>query len=118
MRRMRGLGLVQLILLLAGLGFVGVMLAKMLPTYIDYFNVKKIFAGMEQAGETKGTVREIRQAFDRRNAIEDVKAIRAEDIEVTKEAGETVLTAAWSARVPLVYNISACVDFVVTTAKQ
>jgi|SRR5688572_28391914 len=118
MRRMRGLGLVQLIVLLGLIGFVGVMLAKMMPSYIDYFNVKKIFAGIEQSGEIKGTVREIRQAFDRRNAIEDVKAIRAEDIEITKEGGETILTASWAARVPLVYNISACIDFVVTTSKQ
>jgi len=117
MRGMRGLGLIQLIVVLAILGFVGVMAAKLMPAYIDYFNVKKMFAGMDQAGETKGTVREIRSAFDRRNAIEDVKAIRAEDIEITKEGGETILTASWSARVPLVYNISACIDFVVTTAK-
>jgi hypothetical protein len=115
---MRGLGLIQLILLLGVIGFVGVMLAKLLPSYIDYFNVKKIFAGIEQSGEIKGTVREIRQAFDRRNAIEDVKAIRSEDIEITKEGGETVLSAAWSARVPLVSNISACIDFAVTTSKQ
>ena len=118
MRRMRGLGLVQLIVMLAVIGFVGVMLAKVMPSYIEYFNVKKMFAGMEQAGETKGTVREIRSAFDRRNAIEDVKAIRADDIEITKEGGETILTASWSARVPMVYNISACIDFLVTTSKQ
>ena len=117
MRRMRGLGLIQLIVVLAVVGFLGVMAAKLMPSYIDYFNVKKMFAGMEQAGETKGTVREIRSAFDRRNAIEDVKAIRADDIEITKEGGETILTASWSARVPLVYNINACVDFLVTTAK-
>ena len=117
MRRMRGLGLIQLIVVLAVVGFLGVMAAKLMPSYIDYFNVKKMFAGMEQAGETKGTVREIRQAFDRRNAIEDVKAIRAEDIEISKEGGETILTANWTARVPLVSNISACIDFMVTTAK-
>ena len=116
-RRMLGLGLVQLIVLLATIGFVGLMLAKVMPSYIEYFNVKKMFAAMDQTGETKGTVREIRQAYDRRNAIEDVKSVRAEDIEVTKEAGETVLTATWSARVPLVYNVSACLDFMVTTAK-
>ena|SRR5436190_11312335 len=117
MRRMRGLGLVQLIVLLGAIGFVAVMGAKLMPSYIEYFNVKKMFAGMSQAGEINGTVREIRQAYDRRNAIEDVKSIRAEDIEVTKEGGETVLTANWSARVPLVSNISACIDFTVTTAK-
>jgi hypothetical protein len=76
-----------------------------------------MFAAMEQNGETKGTVREIRRAYELRNNIEDVKSIKAEDVEITKEAGETVLTATWSARVPLVYNINACFDFMVTTAK-
>ena len=117
MRRMRGIGLMQLIITLAILGFIGVMLAKVMPSYIEYFNVKKMFAAMDQTGETKGTVREIRQAYERRNAIEDVKSVRPEDIEITKEGGETVLTANWSARVPLVSNISACIDFMVTTAK-
>ena len=31
--------------------------------------------------------------------------------------GETVITATWSVKIPMVYNISACLDFVVTTAK-
>ena len=117
MRRERGIGLVQLIITLGLVGFVGLMLAKCMPSYLEYFSVKKMFAAMEQTGETKGTVREIRSAYERRNNIEDVKSVRPEDIEITKEGGETVLTASWSARVPLVYNVSACLDFVVTTAK-
>jgi hypothetical protein len=118
MRKMRGMSLVQLIITLGLVGFLGLMVAKCLPSYIEYFAVKKMFAAMEQTGETKGTVREIRLAYEKRNNIEDVKSVRPEDIEITKEAGETVLTATWSSRVPLVYNISACLDFVVTTAKQ
>jgi hypothetical protein len=43
--------------------------------------------------------------------------VKGEDLEVTKEGGETVLTAAWSVKVPMVANISTCLDFVVTTAK-
>jgi len=117
MRRMRGIGLIQLIITLAIIGFVGIMLAKCMPSYIEYFSVKKMFAAMEQNGETKGSVREIRRAYELRNNIEDVKSVRPEDIEITKEAGETVLTATWSARVPLFSNVSACFDFMVTTAK-
>jgi len=117
MRHQRGLSLMGLIVGLGLLAFFGVMAAKLLPAYIEFFKVKKMFAAMEQTGETKGTVREIRSAYERRNNIEDVKSVRPEDIEITKEGGETVLTASWSARVPLVYNISACLDFVVTTAK-
>jgi hypothetical protein len=115
---MRGIGLMQLILTLGILGFLGVMAAKLMPSYIEYFSVKKMFASMEQTGDTKGTVREIRRAYELRNNVEDVKSVKAEDVEVTKVDGETVLTATWSSRVPLVGNFNACLDFSVTTAKQ
>jgi hypothetical protein len=72
---------------------------------------------MEESGDLKGSVRDIRNAFDKRNAIEDVKSVKLDDLEITKEGGETVVTAAWSVRVPMVHNISACIDFMATTAK-
>ncbi len=117
MGRQRGIGLIQLIVTLGVLGFLGIMAAKLLPAYVEYFSVKKMMASMDQGGDLKGTVRDIRAAFDRRNAIEDVKHVRGEDLEITKEGGETVITANWSVRIPLVYNAAACLDFTVTTAK-
>ena len=59
MRRQRGIGLVQLIVTLAVLGFVGLMVAKCMPSYLEFFSVKKMLAAMEQTGETSGTVRVI-----------------------------------------------------------
>ena len=117
MGRQRGLSLVNLIIGLALLGFVAIMVAKTLPAYNEYFGVKKIFATMEQSGTLKGTVREIRYQFEKLNAIEDVKSVRGEDLEITKEGGETVVSATWSVKVPLVSNINACLDFYATTAK-
>ena len=100
--------------LLAAVGIIGM---KLLPAYIEYFAIKKIFASMEAAGDIKGSVRDIRSSFDKRNAIEDVKSVKSEDLEITKEGGETVLSANWSVKVGLVYNISACIDFSVSTAQ-
>ncbi len=117
MRRESGLSLMNLIVGLGVLGFLGVMAAKLLPAYTEYFSVKKVFAGMDQAGDLKGTVGEIRRNFDKRNAIENITSIKSDDLEVTKEGGEAVLSATWSVRVPMVSNISACLDFSVTTAK-
>ncbi|HXF77355.1 MAG TPA: DUF4845 domain-containing protein [Usitatibacter sp.] len=117
MRQQRGLSLINLIIGLAVVGFLAIMGAKLVPAYIEYFKVKKIFAAMEQAGDTKGTVGEIRKAYQRRNTIEDVHSVSEQDIEISKEGGETVLSANWSAKVPLVSNVSACIDFSVTTAK-
>ena len=117
MRKQSGISLMNLIIGLGVLGFLGVMAAKLLPSYVEYFSVKKMFASMEQAGDLKGSVRDIRASFERRNAIEDVKSVRGEDLEVTKEGGEAVVTATWSVRIPMVSNVSTCLDFTVTTAK-
>jgi len=117
MRKQQGLSLWNLIIGLSVLGFIGVMAAKLMPAYVEYFAVKKMLAAMEQAGDLKGSVREIRYAYEKRNAIEDVKSVRGDDLEVSKEGGEAVITANWSVKVPLVSNISACLDFMATTAK-
>jgi uncharacterized protein DUF4845 len=117
MRKQRGLSLTNLIVGLAVIGFIAVMGAKLFPAYVEYYTVKKIFASMEQAGDLKGSVRDIRKSYETRNAIEDVKSVHGEDLEVTKEGGEAVVSATWSVKIPLVSNISACLDFYVTSAK-
>ena len=118
MGKQRGLSLIGTIIILGLVAFFGLLAAKMLPAYVEYFGVKKILTAMENTGETKGSVKEIRRSYETRNAIEDVKSVRPEDLEISKEGGENVVTANWSVKVPLVYNISACVDFTATTAKQ
>ena len=116
--KQRGVSLSGLIFGGGLLAFVGIVGMKLLPAYIEFFAVKKIFASMEAAGDIKGSVRDIRSSFDKRNAIEDVKSVKSEDLEITKEGGETVISVSWSNKVPLIGNASACLDFSVTTAKQ
>jgi hypothetical protein len=115
--KQRGISLKSAVFWMAILGFGGVMAAKIMPAYIEYFTVKKMLRAMQEQGDLKGTVRDIRNAFDKRNAIEDVKSVRPDDLEITKEGGEAVVTANWSVRVPLVHNVSACLDFTATTAQ-
>lgn len=117
MRKQHGISLIGTIVVLAILGFLAVMAAKLLPVYVEYYSVKKILATMEQSGATKGTVKEIRYNYEKLNGIEDVKSVRGEDLEVTKEAGEAIVSATWSVKVPMVANINVCLDFYATTAK-
>ena len=111
MIRQRGLSLLGLIVTLAVLGFVGLMAAKLVPAYIDYWSVKKIFATMDKAGEFNAPPPAVRRAYDRRNAIEDVRAVQGKDLDISTQGGQTVVSADWSVKVPLVANISACLDF-------
>ena len=113
----QGFELKSAIMWMAIIGFLVVMGAKLMPAYVEYFTVKKMLKAMDEQGDLKGTVRDIRNAYDKRNAIEDVKNVRPDDLEITKEGGEAVVSVNWSVRVPLVSNISACLDFAATTAK-
>ena len=115
--KQQGFELKTAIFWMAIIGFVVVMGAKLMPAYVEYFTVKKMLRAMEEQGDLKGNVRDIRNAFDKRNAIEDVKNVRPDDLEITKEGGEAVVSVAWSVRVPLVSNVSACLDFFATSAK-
>ena len=117
MRKQRGITLTGTITWLAILGFLGVMAAKLMPAYMEYGSVKKIFKTMEQSGDLKGTVRDIRRTFDKLNAIENVTSVKSEDLEITKQGQDTVVSASWSVRVPMIYNVSACIDFTASTGQ-
>ncbi len=117
MRKQRGITLLGAIMGMVALAFVGLFAAKLLPSYIEYYSVQKMLASMEAQGDTKGTVRDIRLAFDRKNTIEGVKEVKGDDLEITKEGGDAVVTATWSVKVPMIYNFAACLDFTATTAK-
>lgn len=117
MVRQRGLSLLGLIVTLGILGFVAVMAAKLLPSYIEYWNVRKMFAQMEKNGTMRLPPPQIRYEFDKLNAISDVRSIGGKDLEVANQDGQTVVSADWSVKVPMVANISACIDFSATAGE-
>ena len=61
MRKQQGISLTGLIFWLAIVAFVGLMAAKLLPAYIEFFAVKKIFATMEKAGSASRAPRSPRR---------------------------------------------------------
>jgi hypothetical protein len=118
MRKQRGVSLIGAMVVLALVGVVGLSAAKLMPAYMEYLSVKKIFNQMASTGSLSAmSVRDIRFEYEKRNAIEDIKSVRGDDLEISKAGGETVLSASWSVKVPMAGNLSACLDFYVTTGK-
>ena len=92
---------------------------KLVPVYIDYFTVKKIISSMGYSEEVKtGTVAEIRRSFDRRATVDYQKSVTADDLEITKEGNETVVTAAWQQKIPLFTGYTLVVDFSTSTTDK
>ena len=112
MKKQRGISIYMFMYVLITLGFAGFIGLKVFPIYLEYYSVKKIIASMAIDEAIKGaSVNDIRKSFDNRAVIAYVTVIKGEDLEVTKESGETVVSAAWAVKVPLFTNASLIMDF-------
>ncbi len=116
--RQRGIGFIMLIFIFAVCGVVVLLGLKLFPVYSQYFNVRGVISSMATSEEVRsGTVAEIRKSFDRRATIAYVEVISGDDLEITKEAGETVVTAAWQQKVPLFTGYTLLIELSASTAK-
>jgi len=117
--RQRGVSFLVLIVIFAMIAMVGLVGLKILPAYLDAFSVKKILGSMASSEEVKsGTVKEIRDSFDRRANIDNVNSIKGSDLEITKENNEAVVVAAWTQRIPLFTNYTLLIDFNMSTSDK
>ena len=119
LHRQRGMGFVMLIFIFAVCGAVLLLGLKIFPVYSQLFNVKSVMKAMAASEEVKtGTVAEIRKSFQRRASIAYVEAITSDDLEITKDGGETIVTAAWQEKIPLFTGYTLVIDLSASTADK
>ena len=115
MRNQSGVTLLGLLMICIVLVVVAVGGLKVVPAYIEYFNIKKAVTGIVQSGEArKGTPADIRAAFERRRAIDDFESVTGKDLEITKEGNNVAISFSYPRRIPLFANVSLLIDFSAT----
>ena len=110
MKNQRGLTLIGMVVACIVIVLVAIGGLKIAPAYIEYFKVKKAITGIAQAN-SKATVTEVREAFNRRAAIDDIDVIGAKDLEITKEGNDIVISFSYPKRISLFGNVSVVFDF-------
>jgi len=110
MNTQRGITLIGMLVAAIVIVFLAIGGLKIAPAYIEYYKVKKAIVGVaETIGG--GTVGQVREAFDRRAAIDDIDVISGKDLDVTKEGNEVVISFAYPKRISLFSNVSVVIDF-------
>jgi hypothetical protein len=103
----------------AVLALLSLLAMKSLPPWIEYGNLMKAVKGTATDGSLKdASVAKVREAFTRRADMDDVKSITAQDLDITKEGGELVITFKYEKKVPLFSNVSLLFDFEGSSSKQ
>jgi len=107
-----GISLSGLIGALAVIGVAGIFAMRMVPAYIEYSAIK---SGIAQVKSSGGSIREMQQAFNRHTSVNDVEAVRGQDLVFTRDGEETQISFAYEKRLPLMGNVSLLIDFAGTT---
>ena len=109
-RRQRGLTLIGLLFSGIIIALIALVVMRVVPTVIEYFNIKKAVVRATSASPS-GLPSEIRTAFDRSQAIDDFSAIAAKDLVITKVNDKTVVSFAYEKRVPLFGPASLLIEY-------
>jgi len=110
-----GVSLSGLIVVLAVLGALALVAIRVTPALFEYRAVKDSLARAKAEAATGGSVRAIRDAFDKNAGINDVTAISGRDLVITRDGDSTDISFSYEKRVPLAGNVSLLFDFVGTT---
>jgi type II secretory pathway pseudopilin PulG len=114
-RKQQGITLFGLIVVLAVLGCIGVLVANVTPTTIEYFSIKKAINTARTAGTT---VQEIQNAFNKQAEVGYIDAISGKDLEITKDGDNIQISFAYQKKIPLVGPVSLLIDYAGSTAKS
>ena len=93
----RGISFIGLLFVAIVLACVGVVVAQVIPTLIEYQAITKA-AGKATAGST---VPEVRAIFDRAQAIDDFQSVSGKDLDIKKDGDKVVVSFAYDREIHL-----------------
>jgi len=85
---------------------------KLIPAYMEDAKIKNLFVAIATDPEMqRATPRDIRMSFMKRASIDNITAVKADDIEIASGGGRLELSASYAIKVPLVANASLYLEF-------
>jgi hypothetical protein len=96
-QRQRGISFIGLLFVAIVVACVGVVVAQVIPTLIEYQAILKA-ANKAKEGST---VPEVRAIFDRAQAIDDFQSVSGKDLEVKKVGDHVVVSFAYQREIHL-----------------
>jgi DNA-dependent RNA polymerase auxiliary subunit epsilon len=112
--RQRGVSLTGLIFVLAVLGFLALLGAKIVPTFTEFSAIKSAIA---QAKKDGAGVREMQSSFDKNADVSYITTISGKDLVFNKESGDTEISFAYEKKIGLFGPVSLVIDYAGSTAK-
>lgn len=115
----RGLSLLGTVVVLIVLVVFGTAAFRMVPAYMEYNTIRSAINALLADSKTAlMSEREVRGALAKRFLINQVDAISASDLQISKAGGELTVGVDYEVRQPMFYNVSVVMHFEDTFSKN
>ncbi|MFN2643608.1 MAG: DUF4845 domain-containing protein [Burkholderiales bacterium] len=111
------MGLLALIFVLVVLVVIALFSMKLIPSYLEYRAAKHAIDAIARDKQSS-SVADIRRAFENRSTIDDITAVKAQDLEISKDASGMVIGFAYRKEVPLLPNVGLYIDYTARAGGQ
>jgi hypothetical protein len=115
MKRQQGLTVISWIVIIAFLGFQGVLALNIIPVYINDASVKSMMSGLETDESVRGMdARKLNQIIIKRLKINNIYSIKKDNITIKKTKNDYQVNIDYEPRGTLIGNL----DYIVTFKHQ
>ncbi|MBV8125705.1 MAG: DUF4845 domain-containing protein [Paucibacter sp.] len=113
-RRQSGISLVGLLFWAIVLAFAALLVMRVAPTLIEYYTLKRVIGKI--VIDNPGTVPAVRADFDRARQVEySIESVNSQDLVVTKDNDQLVISFAYDKQVPLFGPVSLMIHYEAST---
>ena len=116
--KQQGMTFIGLVLVIAAVIFLAVIGMKVVPSYIEFFSVKKIIKSISSDPKfNEMSKQDIIKSFDKGADIGYVTVIKGSDLVIEKSSTGNIVSATYQVVTPIVANASVLLDFNTSSAK-
>lgn len=111
LHRQRGLSLISLIVTFAFIGFLAVMVMRLLPIYMDDSSVQSAMKSVASELPPNASIGEVRKRIGKNLEINSVSVVKPVDFQLVKDGDVGVIYIEYEARTSFIANIDFAVMF-------
>lgn len=110
-RKQSGVTLSGLLLTAVVVAMLALLGMKVAPEVIEYFQIVKAVKKIKNDPGAQESVAKVRRAFEDQATIDNISVITPQDLDISKESGQLVVSFAYERRIHLFGNVSLLLEF-------
>ncbi len=110
-QRQRGMSIPGMLIIAIMVGFYIMCTIRLAPLYFDYLTIRDVVQKVADEAEPGATTGEMRRHIANLFNTNQIKVIKATDVQIIRKEGRTILDAGYEARVPIIGRIDAIMNF-------